>query len=150
MTIDLHHLSWNEAHREFIAKYNEGFKKNIPKIKVIHGYGSKGKGGVIKKKLLNFFKENRDNLEYYQDLNLGRTFVIPKKKLLDPLSELENKVIVFCSKTPKTMKKIEGNFFKNYSSNEIKRAVNSLTKKGILKSFSKGSHLVYIKEESNC
>lgn len=144
MVIDLHHMNRNEAIRFFISKYNEAVRSGSKsEIKVIHGYGSSGKGGVIKKELKSFFDSHRDYLSYETDANPGATIVKPIR-IINELTDLISKEILdFCRTSPKTMDKIKGNFFKKYTNQEINSCVKRLVKKGLLEATLKKNGEVY-------
>jgi len=129
MKIDLHDLTTNDALRIFIQKYNEEYKKgNRNRIEIIHGYGSGGSGGKIKKELHKFLKANNKYLKFELGLNPGALYVLPKKKLPEYQDSLEEKILIFCKENPKSLSKIERKFLKNYNIKEIKSIVNKLVK----------------------
>jgi hypothetical protein len=127
MIIDLHHLSVNKAIRVFIEKYNKYYKFEN-QIEVIHGYGSSGQGGKIKKDFHKFLSKNKEFLTFEIGLNPGLTYIYPKKKLPSYESSLEKEILIFC-KLPKSLSKIENKFIKKYSINEIKAEIKRLVKK---------------------
>ena len=61
LEIDLHGKTWHEALPEFIAFYNEALHHAgggpAARLNVIHGYGSTGAGGVLRKRLHNYLAE---------------------------------------------------------------------------------------------
>jgi hypothetical protein len=144
MKIDLHHLNVNDAIRIFIEKYNENYKKE-EKIEVIHGYGSGGKGGKIKKEFQKFIKQNNKFLKYEIPLNPGATYIYPKKMLPPYKNSLEIEIFEFCN-SPKSLSKIERKFLKKYTIQEIKSSVKKLTKTNQLVETLKNSTIVYIQK----
>lgn len=133
MTIDLHNMNRDEAIRFFIKKYNEAFKDGYRgEIVVIHGYGSSGKGGIIKKTLKEFLDSHTTYLDYMVDTNPGITLVIPLKRINELQEIISSEILEFCKNNPKTMDKIKGNFFKKYRNNEINACVKKLVKQGLL------------------
>lgn len=144
MEIDLHDKTTNEAIDFFIEKYNL-FIKNKKKgyMYVIHGYGSSGKGGKIKRVFHKYLKENSKFLKYEFDSNPGAVIVYPKKILPTKLSVLEKDIVEFCSINSKSISKIESKFIKRAESQEIKKLVNSLVKKNILNKELKKATVVY-------
>lgn len=143
MVIDLHHMNRNEAIRFFIDKYNEAVRSGRKEITVIHGYGSSGRGGVIKKELLNFFDLHSSYLSYTVDSNPGATLVFPTR-IINELEDLISiEVLEFCNRSPKSMEKIKGNFFKKYTNQEINSCVKKLIKKGYLNATLKKNGEVY-------
>ena len=144
MEIDLHNKTTDEALNFFIEKYNEAIKNNYKSyIYVIHGYGSSGKGGKIKKVFHNYLKENSQYLKYEFDSNPGAVIIYPKKILPTKLSLLEKDILKFCSDSPKSLSKIEAKFFKQANVKDIKKLVNSLVKKELLIKFMKKAIDVY-------
>ncbi len=149
MVIDLHNMTCNDAIRFFIIRYNEIFKSGYRgSIEVIHGYGSGGEGGVIKKRLRKFLLENKKYLKFSIDVNPGATYVTPLKAIPQVTKEISRDILEFCRENPKSMDKIKGNFFKKYTPKEILSAVKSLVKKGDLESFFKKNHQVYLTKDS--
>jgi hypothetical protein len=143
-------MTCDDAIRFFIKKYNEVFKNGYRgKIEVIHGYGSGGKGGVIKKRLRTFLTENKNSLNFVIDANPGVTFVTPMKSIPDMKNAISRDLLKFCKDSPKSMDKIKGNFFKKYTNKEIVSTVNSLSKKGELETLLKKNHKVYFTNENN-
>jgi hypothetical protein len=143
-------MTCDDAIRFFIKKYNEVFKNGYRgKIEVIHGYGSGGKGGVIKKRLRTFLTENKNSLNFVIDANPGVTFVTPMKSIPDMKNAISRDLLEFCKDSPKSMDKIKGNFFKKYTNKEIVSTVNSLSKKGELETLLKKNHKVYFTNENN-
>ncbi len=144
MVIDLHEMNRNEAIRFFIDKYNEAFKSGYRgEITVIHGYGSSGRGGVIKKELKGFLDSHREYLTYTVDTNPGATLVTPLKAINEMQDLISMEVLDFCRTSPKTMEKIKGNFFKKYKNNEINACVKRLVKQGYLTATLKKNGEVY-------
>lgn len=133
MEIDLHDKNVNEAINYFMIKYNEilsgGFKGEI---RVIHGYGSSGVGGKIKKRFKELSEAYVTYFKVSYDRNLGITIVKPVKPLPNCDFLFEKELLDFCSETPKSITKIQNKFFKNHNNNEIKKAVNNLIKNGFL------------------
>lgn len=146
MEIDLHDKTTKEAIDYFIEKYNQAVKSNYKSyIYVIHGYGSTGKGGKIKRVFHNYLKENSEYLKYDFDSNPGAVIVYPKKTLPTNLSILEKEILSFCSDSPKSLSKIESKFFKQADIKDIKKIVIFLTKKELLKKITKKSIDTYQK-----
>ncbi len=150
MQIDLHNMSYFQAIRYFIKKYNEILKsgKKEPLV-VIHGYGASGKGGVIKRNFQNYLNEHTQYLSFYPNsditgINQGCTTVFPKKTLPVLTDILEDEILDYCSTSPKSMEKITGVLFKKYDEKKIKSAVKSLVKKGGLTETLKKRSSVYL------
>ncbi len=144
MVIDLHEMNRNEAIRFFIDKYNEAFKGGYRgEITVIHGYGSSGRGGVIKKELKEFLDSHRGYLTYTVDTNPGAPLVTPLKAINEMQDMISMEILEFCRNTPKTREKIKGNFFKKYKNNEINACIKRLVKQGYITAILKKNGEVY-------
>jgi hypothetical protein len=88
-SVDLHQLTVPEALREFVRFNNDCVRSNyLGRIEVIHGYGSTGAGGVIRKKLREYLAAHAESFGSFlagDGLgNPGVTIVYTKKLL--PLS----------------------------------------------------------------
>ncbi|BDU51351.1 Smr/MutS family protein [Haliovirga abyssi] len=142
--IDMHELTVENAIDKFIQVYNENIGKSI---KIIHGYGSSGKGGKIKKKLRQFLDENLKYLEYTIgekiDGNRGYTIVNAKKRVPLKIDYIKIEILEFCN-AAKTKEKIAGKFRK-YEPEKILKALRQLEKSGELKVINKGKHKCYLK-----
>ena len=83
--LDLHGRTWSEALQEFIAFYNQSLGRAVNptgvQLSVIHGYGSTGAGGVVRRRLRAFLERHADRLEFIPgeklDGNQGYTLVKP-------------------------------------------------------------------------
>jgi hypothetical protein len=65
-SVDLHERTVPEAIREFVRFYNDCVRSNYRgRIEVIHGYGSTGAGGVIRKKLREYLAAHAEKLGSY-------------------------------------------------------------------------------------
>ena len=84
--LDVHGCSLSQAIAAFLRTYNECFaadgKPSVTELDIIHGYGSTGKGGVIRTDLRKFLGANADFLEFFPgediDENQGHTIVVPR------------------------------------------------------------------------
>jgi hypothetical protein len=147
MEIDLHDKTVNEAINFFMIKYNEIFLNGFKgQISVIHGYGSSGIGGKIKKRFKEVSEVYTGYFEVIPNKNIGITIIKPLKTLPNSDFLFENALLEFCSESPKSITKIQNKFFKSHNNNEIKKTINSLVKKGALTEvFKKDLH--YLKKE---
>ena len=76
MEIDLHDKNVNEAINYFMTKYNEILSKGFKgEISVIHGYGSSGVGGKIKKRFKEFSEAYTSYFNVSYNNNIGITIV---------------------------------------------------------------------------
>jgi len=145
--IDLHELNSLNAIEQFIKYYNERVKKKLyGEIEIIHGYGSTGQGGVIKRKLHKLFNDNLKKLSYKPgedfSLNPGITMVKPKLLLPEASNILFNEILDFASDNPKSLEKITGKFRK-YSTPVVTDAIKALVKKELLEVVNKGKVKCY-------
>jgi len=144
--INLHGYTVDQALKQFIAIYNLCLQntKTI-KICIIHGYGSTGEGGKIRSSLRKYLAEQTDKLQWTSgekiDGNAGVTYVEPKQALSEPYENLAHEIYHFCQ-SPKTKKKIAGNFRK-YGDQCTLKALNYLEQKNQLKILWKGKHKCY-------
>ena len=149
--IDLHEKTWHEALAEFIAFYNEAIQSAVggppAKLNVIHGYGSSGAGGVLRKRLQNFLKEHalQGRLEFtpgeHADANPGHTLVVPIHPLpaLDEL--LSEEIWAYCAH-PRTLSKISGKF-RRHGESSVMAAIASLVRERRLRMIGKGNRKAY-------
>jgi hypothetical protein len=143
--LDLHGYTVAEAIELFVHHYNGRVDNDQYGCwKIIHGYGSTGKGGAIRTTLRAFLDEHLDKLRYepgddYGDP--GRTFVYPKVRLPDQRERMAAAILSFCSE-PKTDEKILREFI-NIGQVQVKQAVRSLAKQGKLKTVNKGTKVLY-------
>jgi hypothetical protein len=143
--VDLHGYTVAEAIERFVQDYNTLVDNNqFGCWKVIHGYGSTGKGGAIRAKLRAFLDEHLDKLRYEAGDDYGDpgwTFVYPKVRLPDQRERMVSAILNFCSE-PKTEEKILREFGK-LGEPQVKQAVRSLAKQGKLKTVNNGAKVLY-------
>jgi len=142
--IDLHGLTVDEACALFVRQYNRRIASGAP-LRVIHGYGSSGEGGVIRQTLRKLLDRHKEDLSWWAgesvDGNPGWTLVHPKHRLPTVEDELESAILAYCS-TPRTESKIAGEV-RRYTAKEVKEAIRRLCQKGKLKEGLKGAHVTY-------
>ena len=130
--IDLHGLTWKEARKVFEEAYSDAFcSAGNPigdQVQVIHGYGSTGEGGVLRKRLRSFCQRLEDHLEITTgeeiDGNQGVTIVTPKKLLPAAEEMLAEDVWDYCVRRrarSKIMRK-----FRRHGDPLVLRAIRSL------------------------
>ena len=149
--IDLHALTWHEALPAFILFYNEAIQHAAGgpagRLDVIHGYGSSGAGGVLRKRLRNFLEEYaaQGRLECtpgeHADANPGHTLVLPIKPLPNTHEMLAAEILDYCAR-PRTFSKIGGKF-RRHGEPTVKAAIDSLVRQRRLRTTGKGSRKVY-------
>ena len=148
--LDLHEHTWDEALRVFVDFYNRHVQTGArAPLRVIHGYGSTGGDGRIRRKIRAFLGEAAASLDWKpgEDLegNPGVTIVYPRKVLPAPGDQLAREILVFCS-IPRTESKIAGKFRK-YGPREIKEGIRSLVRQGQLKQIIKASSETYVNSD---
>ena len=102
--IDLHGLTWKEARQSFEEAYGDVFDSSGnptgDKLQVIHGYGSTGEGGVLRKRLRSLCQSLENYLEVTEgeaiDGNMGCTIITPMKCLPAAEEMLAEGVWEFC------------------------------------------------------
>jgi len=143
--LDLHGYTVAEAIEQFVQDYNTRVDNNqYGCLKIIHGYGSTGKGGAIRAKLRAFLDEHLDKLRYESGDDYGDpgwTFVYPKVRLPDQQERMAAALLNFCSEG-KTEEKILREFGK-LGEIQVKQTVRSLAKQGKLKTVNKGAKILY-------
>lgn len=142
--LDLHSYTVEEAMVVFLKFYNENFER-LKEFKLIHGYGSSGKGGKIKKKIRTYLDQNKDKLTYETgegiDLNQGYVLIFPKTKLPTLLNELEKLILSYCD-IPRGEEKIIGKF-RRFGMPKVKLAISKLKKEKSLEQILKGKVKCY-------
>ena len=149
--LDLHEQTWQEALQNFIEFYNEWLQGAgggaAAAMDVIHGYGSAGTGGVLRKRLQSFLAEQagQGRLEFtpgeHVDSNLGHTVVRPIAPLPVMHELLAEVVWAYCER-PRSLSKICGKF-RRHGEPAVKAAIDSLVKQRRLRSNGKGSRKAY-------
>lgn len=142
-SIDLHGKTWAEALSDFIDAYNRVVPSggaSAPTLDVVHGYGSSGVGGVLRKRFRAFLAKYPNSLQYKDgedvDGNAGHTLVLPMKRLPDTGGLLAEQVWEYCE-NPRTLAKITGRF-RRYGDPQVQQAIRTLQKQGRLRLVSKG------------
>ena len=143
--LDLHGYTVAEAIEQFVQNYNTQVDNDqYGCFKVIHGYGSSGKGGAIRVQLRGFLDQHLDKLRYEAGENYGDpgwTLVYPKVRLPDQRERMVSAILSFCSEG-KTEEKILREFVK-LGEVQVKQVVRSLTKQGKLKIVNTGRKVLY-------
>ena len=147
--IDLHGLTWQESLTMFIEAYNDAFdsavKPSDVQVRVVHGYGSSGEGGVLRKRLRSFCQRFEDYLEVTTgeeiDGNRGCTIVSPRRRLPDMHDMLAENIRAYC-KRPRSCSKVLGRF-RRYGHPHIMQTIRSLEKQGRLRRHNKRGLAMY-------
>lgn len=142
-TIDLHGKTWTEAQAEFLDFYNRtvAVPGRAPQpVDVVHGYGSTGSGGVLRRRLRAFLVRYPHCLEFKPgediDNNPGHTLVFPLKRLPDTGGLLAEQIWEYCD-NPRTIGKITGRF-RRFGDPQVKQAVRTLQRQGRLAPVGRG------------
>lgn len=144
--VDLHDLTTDEALRVFVEFYNKRTRgASRDPFRVIHGYGSSGEGGKIRRKLRAFLESAAECLDWRSgedfEGNSGVTIVFPRTVLPSIEDQLAADIVKFCA-TPRTESKIAGEFRK-HGPREIKQAIRGLVRQGQIKEVVKGGTTTY-------
>lgn len=144
--IDLHGLGVKEALDAFVRYYNAQLARgDRSEIEVVHGYGSSGEGGIIRKRLRLLLEANKKKLEFRESerttMNPGATFVYPYFPLPTAADQLQADILEYCQ-SARTESKIVGKF-RNAGDKQVKDALQSLVKEGLLRRFTKGAYIHY-------
>jgi hypothetical protein len=143
--LDLHGYTVVEAIEQFVQHYNYRVDRDQYGCwKVIHGYGSSGRGGAIRIKLRALLDEHLDKLRYEAGDDYGDpgwTLVYPKVRLPDQRERMATAILGFCS-DGKTEEKILREFTK-LGEVQVKQIVRSLAKQGKLKIMNSGAKVLY-------
>jgi len=141
----VHQCTVAEALELFHAFYNRQFAGGTPSFTVIHGYGSSGEGGRIRKALRAFLEGFADTLTWKTgeelDGNPGCTVVYPKKPLPSTTDLLGVEILRYCS-VPRTEDKIVGEFHR-HGQRQIKESIRRLKQQSRLREIFKGAHKMY-------
>ena len=149
-TIDLHGLTVDEAVAAFVERYNVLFAEGYRgRIEIVHGYGSSGTGGVIRRRIRAFLAAHRDRLKHLAEGdatgNPGVTYVEAKGRLpemRDAGSDLARAILAFCA-TPKTEAKILAKFVGRYGDPAIRTEIRQLAGEGLLEVTRDGAETKY-------
>ena len=147
--LDLHGMTWRKSLEEFIALYNHSIgctdDPTSVQIKMIHGYGSSGEGGVIGNRLRSFCQRFETYLEFTPgeqiDGNMGCTVVTPIKRLPETDDLLAEQIWEYCEQ-PRPRSKIVGKF-RRYGNPRIGEAIKSLEKQRRLTTLRKSGLTMY-------
>ena len=155
--LDLHGKTWAEALEEFVDAYNRAVKPfgklragsggghTGRVLRVVHGYGSTGNGGVLRTRFRKFFEKHESRMEFTPGekvgVNPGYTLVTPKHPLPGADAALSELVWDYCEQ-PKTLSKIVGQF-RRYGTPRVQQAVRSLEGQKRLRKVVKGKGSAY-------
>lgn len=128
-----------------MAAYNQHVQRGRSCIDVVHGYGSSGTGGVIKRRLRALLTARAGQLSFVRgedlDQNPGHTEVHPRNPLPTAADDLATAIIDYCSNA-RTLEKIAGRF-RRHGMPAVQAAVRTLTASGRLRSAQRGAHKLF-------
>ncbi len=128
-----------------MAVYNQHVQRGRCYIDVVHGYGSSGTGGVIKRRLRALLAANAGQLSFVRgedlDQNPGHTEVHARHPLPSDADDLASAIIEYCS-TARTLEKITGRF-RRHGMPAVQTAVRTLTSSGRLRTAQRGAHKLF-------
>ena len=128
-----------------MAVYNQHVQRGRGCIDVVHGYGSSGTGGVIKRRLRALLAANAGQLSFVRgedlDQNPGHTEVHARHPLPSAADDLASAIIEYCS-TARTLEKITGRF-RRHGMPAVQAAVRTLTSSGRLRTAQRGAHKLF-------
>lgn len=155
MELDLHGYSLNQALDIFVETYNVLIdSQSHEPLKVVHGYGSTGVGGVIRKCVTNLLEAHHESLEYAfgEDIdgNPGYTIVYPGERLLSPIEKLYSLILEYCTRL-KTREKVVWKFtqYQQYRESDVVQALNYLMRQGKLEIVRKERYKKFKTVQSN-
>ena len=147
-TLDLHGLTWTEAEAAFIDFYNGAVRQaggNVGRLDLVHGYGSKGTGGVLRTRLRRFLERYKSYLDFQPgenvDGNQGHTVVVPLKPLPSLGEQMAEEIWAYCER-PRAQSKIIGKF-RRHGETEVLRAIKVLEKQQRLSASTRGALRLY-------
>ena len=145
--IDLHGLKYAEALERFIEEHNRTAESGSQTaLKVVHGYGSSGTGGEIRKAIRALLSRNPASGEFVKgevsEGNPGYTIVYPRRRLPQAKERLWDSVLEYCS-TPRTRQQVVRKFVRRSGEHEVAQALRELETRGKLKSFYKNGRKCY-------
>ncbi len=146
-SIDLHGKTWADALPEFIELYNYTLRAHSGGVEldVIHGYGSTGQGGVLRKRIRGYLQRQGERLQFKPgeevDGNQGHTVVMPVQPLPETADLLAEQILEYCE-SARTASKITGRF-RRYGDPLVLPAIRALERQGRLRADNRGKVKVY-------
>lgn len=132
---------------ELIATYNRVLATGTSSeaLEIVHGYGSSGTGGSLRRRVRSFLSLHSDRLEFQAgedaDGNPGHTIVLPIRPLPEVSDLLAEQVLEYCE-TARTQSRIAGKF-RRYGDPSVIQAIRTLERQGRLRPVSKGRNKAY-------
>ena len=134
--LDLHGMTQRDAVEAFVAESNAALERACRPvtIRVVHGYGSTGEGGVLGARLRGFCDSHHHQASYVRgedaERNPGLTIVTVEHPLPDARQRLGDAIVEYCGR-PRTMDRIARRF-RREGGREVAYAVRDLARQGRL------------------
>ena len=135
--LDVHGMMQEEAVDAFVAECNAALARagRSVSMRVVHGYGSSGQGGVLGARLRGFCDTHADRVAYMRgedaENNPGVTIVTVRGALPDARERLGT-AIVRCADRPRTKGRIAGRF-RRVGERAVADALRELLRQGRLR-----------------
>lgn len=148
MDVDFHGKTWAEARAAFLDAYQSTVQSSggAQTLRIVHGYGASGVGGVLRERFRKYLIRYKDRLEFKHgeaiDGNQGWTLVQAIRPLPNEDEDIEDLILAYCQQ-PRTIDKIAGRF-RRYGDRKVREAVESLLKSPqLLQKIRKGKQDLY-------
>ena len=135
--IDLHGHTWAEALEAFERECRSALSRSGSgtEIRVIHGYGSSGLGGVLRERVRAFCRRFPDSfsVSYGEDVdaNAGMTVVKVLRSFPDATERLAEGILEYCRR-PRTRSEMDGRF-RRHGTPQVDAAIGLLQRGGRLR-----------------
>lgn len=136
--LDVHGMMQGEAVEAFVAECNAAFARTGRSVlvRVVHGYGSSGEGGVLGARLRGFCDTHADRVAYMRgedaENNAGVTIVTVRGALPDARERLGVAIMRYCTDRPRTKERIAGRF-RRAGERAVADALRDLLRQGRLR-----------------
>ena len=130
--LDLHGMTQRDAVEAFVAESNAALERagGPVTMRLVHGYGSTGEGGVLGARLRGFCGSHADRASYVRgedaERNPGLTIVTVESPLPDARQRLGDAIVEYCGR-PRTMHRIARRF-RRERGREVAHAVRDLAR----------------------
>lgn len=132
MKLDLHGMKTKDAVERFISEYNAVLRRGEGRLEIVHGYGSSGSGGDIRKAIIAMCEAHKDKLGLIKGEILGNkgvSVVIPSLPL-PPRKYALDAVILAALTKPSTPKDVEDRIKGLASTPEIIESLEAMALSG--------------------
>ena len=134
--IDLHGHTWAEALEAFERECRSALDRAGAgaEIRVIHGYGSTGPGGVLRERMLAFCRRFPESFSVSRgedvDANPGMSVVKVLGTFPDATERLAEDILEYCRR-PRTKSETDGRF-RRHGTRQVDAAIQLLRRRGDL------------------